>query len=143
MSDYLPQIPPLALEASPFLASDTNGANVTHGSDAASTAPAPAVPRGFTVSDFVAGVLSNVPILSDVARTGASATGKQISTEQGKKDLSVLVWSVLLVVIGLMLLSRGFGIIGEEGEGVIVNLSNPSKYPGIGHAIQGMKGSKK
>jgi hypothetical protein len=53
------------------------------------------------------------------------------------------VWSILFIVIGLMIISRGFGLIGEEGAGVLVDIADPAKYPGIGHAIQHIKKGKK
>lgn len=142
MSDYLPTIAPLALDSSSFVAPDVNGANITHGSDAASTAPAP--PATMPISGFAkffdaidTSIFGN--IAPGIGRAGVPAEQQKQLTQEASRTV---LWSVLLVVIGLMLLSRGFGIIGEEGEGVIVNLSNPSKFPGIGHAIQGMKGKK-
>jgi len=142
MSDYAPYVNPISLETMPLVATDVTGTNVTHGTDAPntvppvpSTMPLAGLAKFFDVIDTT--IFGN--IVPNIGRSGVTPEAqKQITAEQTKKVL----WSVLLVVIGLMLLSRGFGLLGEEGENVIVNLSNPSKYPGIGHAIQGMKGKK-
>jgi len=54
-----------------------------------------------------------------------------------------IMYGAIFVVIGLFVVSRGFGLLGEEGSGVIVDMENPAKYPGIGHAIQHLKKGKK
>jgi hypothetical protein len=138
---YAPYVNPVALDSMPLVTSD--GA-VTHGSDPAAGAPNPP-PQGSTVSvsNWVGNILDSVPLLGPAASAGVIAGTAARSTPQSTQISQTVIWSVVLVVVGLLLLSRGFGLIGEEGEGVIVNLSNPSKYPGIGHAIQGMKKGEK
>ena len=132
MSDgtYTPFVNPNALLSMPVVSPD---GSITHGSEPSNTAPsAPSL----SASDVVASVL-DVNFLTKGIQPGAAAK------QQEKTDWQKVAIDVVLVVIGLMLLSRGFGLIGEEGEGVIVQLSNPSKYPGFGHAIQHAKGKGK
>lgn len=77
-----------------------------------------------------------------------SAARAKAASEQGKTslpgfDFKTLLYPALFVVIGLLVISRGFGMIGEEGTDVLVNLENPQKFPGVGHAIQGIKNRKR
>jgi hypothetical protein len=53
-----------------------------------------------------------------------------------------VIYAALFVVVGLLVISRGFGLIGEEGSDVVVNLADPKKFPGVGHAIQGIRKRK-
>lgn len=55
---------------------------------------------------------------------------------------STLLWSIVLVVLALFMFSRGLGMIGEEGVSTIVQLEDPTKYPGIGHAVRAMRKNK-
>lgn len=54
-----------------------------------------------------------------------------------------VIYAALFVVVGLLIISRGFGLLGEEGANIAVNLTNPEKFPGVGHAIQGIRKRKK
>jgi len=129
---YAPSTNSLAFDSSAFLAHDNQGMNVTHGADPANTAPD--VPKDQGSAAWLSTILDVI-----IDPTGEK---KKTNPTVSKDAAKTLIWSVLLVVIGLMLLSRGFGLIGEEGAGLVVDISNPTKYPGIGHAIRGLKGKK-
>ena len=136
MSDgtYTPFVNPNALLSMPVVSPD---GSITHGSEPSNTAP------DSSSYNLFGNILENVPIFGTAASAGAMAGTKAASTPESTTKTKNSLVDVVLVVIGLMLLSRGFGLIGEEGEGVIVQLSNPAKYPGIGHAIQHAKGKGK
>jgi hypothetical protein len=70
-------------------------------------------------------------------KAAAIATGKPVSNFW--EDIKPFAYGAIVVVIGLFVVSRGFGLLGEEGSGVIVDMANPVKYPGIGHAVQHFK----
>jgi hypothetical protein len=137
MADYAPTVNPVALLSSPFMTPD---GTVNHGSD-----PPPAItPGAFNFLKTSLDVITNPTgekKTDTVEQNKASVLGSlgKILNDFFSKDF---LWSVVLVVIGLMLLSRGFGLLGEEGESVIVNLANPDKFPGVGHAIQGLRRKK-
>jgi hypothetical protein len=154
-TSYAPGLNLTALEASPFTWGDGALANASgtsanaSGSDSAAivqtalntppeTAPKYGVKTAF--SDIWDTFFGSGPI---VETPKAAAERKKIESEQSLLERYPLLWSVLLVVVGIMLLSRGFGLLGEEGENVVVNLSDKNKYPGIAHAIHGLKGKAK
>jgi|ERR1035437_695497 hypothetical protein len=149
-----PYIAKTGLETMPFVWGDTALANangttaMATGADPLNsaktnmgTSPETAVSGTSWINDLMNGVLGNVPILSEAGKVGAIAGAT--STPAQKAATKTVVYAVIFVFIGLMIVSRGFGLIGEEGGEKVLELSNPTKYPGIGHAIQGMKGSKK
>jgi hypothetical protein len=105
------------------------------------TAPEKAVSGTSWINDLMNGILGNVPIFSEAAKVGAIVG--TTSTPKQQAFTKELVYAALFVVIGLMIISRGFGLIGEEGAGTLLELENPAKYPGIGHAIQGIKKGRK
>lgn len=90
----------------------------------------------------VPGGAPGIPILTPSPTSRLSQEQKTNQTVATSTLYKVAI-SVLFVVIGLFVLSRGFGLLGEEGSDVIVNLGDPAKFPGIGHAIQGVKKGKK
>ncbi len=78
------------------------------------------------------------------APTSGKLLGQTLPTSQSLEEKKAtwrkILYAALFVVIGLLVISRGFGLLGEEGSDVIVNLGDPKKFPGIGHAVKGLKG---
>lgn len=141
--NYSPYITKTALDASPVVMASSDGIQAIHtGADAAalannSASNAPQNPQGFglTFNEF----LNNLPLIGPAAQIGVG-TGMAIAEKPKAAAVTKnIVYGALIVVIGLLVLSRGFGLLGEEGSDIVVNLGNPKKYPGIGHAIQGLK----
>ena len=148
MSDigYVPGVNLTALESSPVSWGGGASANIlgtsanASGSDPAAhvdkaltTPPETAPKAGYGSMTFLESVLDILPesLVSKVPGSNKTTFSR------------TLIYSVVLVVIALLVFSRGLGMLGEEGAGVIVDMGDPAKYPGIGHAVQGFKGRKK
>jgi hypothetical protein len=149
-NDYTPQVTKTALDSMPFTLPGEEVSKTFTGSDAFSTvasslATEPQVASGVNSSTSFADKIFGVPpaaqAIRDQARnegTGPWILGQKWFDDNGKRVL----YGALFVVVGLFVISRGFGMIGEEGENVVVSLGDPTKFPGIGHAIQGIKKRK-
>ena len=147
MSDlgYIPGVNLTALESSPvswgggaaanYLGTSSNaiGSDPVASVDRAASTPPETVPNAsYGTKGFLAAVL-------DFANPLSSADTKTKAEDKITSGFNVVLWSVLLIVIALFLFSRGLGMIGEEGMGIVENMADPVKMPGIGHAVQGIK----
>lgn len=127
-----------ALDASPFVIPETS--QIVTGSDPATSAP----DHGFGENppDGSASWTDKFFTYGPNARARFEAANKAAgeSTQSGSfTSFKPVLYGALVVVIGLLIVSRGFGLLGEEGENVVVSLGNPQKFPGVGHAISGLK----
>jgi hypothetical protein len=145
MSDlgYIPNVNLTALESSPVSWGGGAAANLLGTSaNALGSDSAASVNKGLTTPPETApkdnyGSKSFLALVLDYSFASKEIKAKA-DTELSSR-WNVVLWSALLVVIALFLFSRGLGMIGEEGEGIVVDMASPVKYPGIGHAVQGMK----
>ena len=157
-NDYTPQVTKTALDSMPFQLPGDEVSKTFTGSDAASTVAKSlsTEPQGSNESDWSTrlnkifeNVLSN-NLYTDMTLPDGSVVKANPNTKPGgvlRPDstsfLKPILYGAIFVVVGLFVISRGFGMIGEEGENVVVSLGDPTKFPGIGHAIQGIKKRKK
>lgn len=142
--DYAPFTNPVALEAASWqfgdaaLASSHGTSAVVSGADSAQSAHTAfdTPPETKKSSTDIGSVLDFY--LKDVGERVIGKGSGDASLPWYERH-STLLWSVVLVVLGLFMFSRGLGLIGEGAEDSVETIGNPSKYPGIGHAIQAMK----
>jgi hypothetical protein len=156
-NDYTPQVTKTALDSMPFTLPGEEVSKTFTGSDAYSTVasslatePQVAGSTDFNtrLNNILTGALSN-NLYTDMTMPDGSVIKANPNTKPGgvlrpdsNSILKPILYGALFVVVGLFVISRGFGMIGEEGENVVVSLGDPTKFPGIGHAIQGIKKRK-
>lgn len=144
-SVYQPYVNPVALEAATWrfgddaLASAHGTSAVVSGADpSASVSQSMDTPPATKPNPISVGNVLDYFLLDVVGNKGEKAG----SSSPWYERYSTILWSVLLVVLGLLLFSRGLGLIGEESASTVLSIEDPAKYPGIGHAIQRMKKRK-
>lgn len=139
-STYLPTVNAMALDSSTWQWGDGALANSfgtvaqASGTDAAAgvntALVTPPETKRFDLSDYLV-------IGSDAVAKKKAQLAAQGATDSG--SFKPYFYGAIAVVIGILVISRGFGLLGEQGESVAVSLANPAKYPGIGHAVQSLK----
>jgi hypothetical protein len=152
--DYTAYVPKTSLEAMPYQLPGSDVSKVVSGTDSAANAQAnttsePRYGWGDAAKSMVDVLLNtgggnsadavNASIKAGIPASQTAATAGQKISDTAKK----ILYGALFVVIGLFIISRGFGLIGEEGASVALNIEDPTKYPGIGHAVQAIKRKKK
>jgi hypothetical protein len=149
-SNYVPYVSKTALDSMPLTLPGVDVSQIFTGSDSAATVNAGVQSEPKTQDKFTAaleGALQNnlyVPLeLGGKTYAANPNTGVGgVLNPNANSIAKPIIYAALFVVIGLLIISRGFGMIGEEGSDLVVNLANPEKFPGVGHAIQGIRKRK-